>query len=82
MKKTLNYAIILCLRAIRNNRRLFAYFRKYENITDYSSLFDEIQPGVLIRPYEYGALTDSMHFPKKDIEQGRVRWGVFLNPFL
>ncbi len=58
------------------------YSHFFVNITDYSSLFDEIQPGVLIRPYEYGARTDSMHFPKKDIEQGRLLGVFFLDLFL
>ena len=48
------------------------YSHIFVNITDYSSLFDEIQPGVLIRPYEYGARTDYMHFTSKDIEQCRL----------
>ncbi len=52
------------------------YSHFFVNITDYSSLFDEIQPGVHIRPYVHGALTDSMHFLKKDIEQGRLLGGV------
>ena len=41
----------------------------YWNITDYSRLFGEIQPGVQTWPKFAGARTDSVHFPKKDIDK-------------
>ena len=57
------------------------YSHIFVNITDYSSLFDDIQPGVQDMHILHGARTGSVHFPNKDIDQVRILCFFFFKPF-